>query len=442
VALDVSPNLRVLLFTFAVSLVTVLFFGVVPAIRASRVELVPILKDSTLNRRTFGRGPSLRSVLVVTQVTLSLVLLAGAGLFLRSLWNLQSIDKGFSGDNVLSMSLNMELQGYQKDRGANFYRAALENLSSAPGVQSASLASALPVTAGGSRFQVGPNETQPAVNEPISVDIVSIAPRFFETTGLPLVLGRDFRANDTDKSANVIIVNETMAKKFWPQTDPVGHSFNDGHDTFEVVGVARDTKYRNLREASRMTMYQPLAQSYRPSMSLVVRSAGDPRQIASMVQSRLHSAEPALTIFNVKTLFEHVGGSLYVERMQSILLSLLGLLALLLTAIGIYGVVAYSVAQRTREVGIRMALGAQKRDVLRLVLMKGLALVFWGTAIGLLGFYWLSRLVATQLYGVKSNDPLTISVVVVVLAAVALMATYIPARRATKVDPMVALRYE
>lgn len=442
VAFDVSPNFRVLLFTFLVSLVTVLLFGVIPSIRGSRVDLVPILKDSTLNSRTFRRGPSLRSVLVVTQVTLSLVLLAGAGLFLRSLWKLQAIDKGFSGDHVLSMSINMELQGFQKDRGANFYSAALENLAAAPGVLSASLTSALPVTAGGSRFQVGPNETKPAVDEPISVDVVSAAPRFFETTGLPLLIGRDFRSIDTDKSAKVIIINETMARKFWPQTDPVGHSFNDGQDTFEVVGVARDTKYRNLRETPRMTMYQPLAQGYRSSMSLVVRTAGEPRQIASLVQSRLHTVEPALTIFDSRTLLEHVGGSLYVERMQSTLLSILGLLALVLTAIGIYGVVAYSVSQRTREVGIRMALGAQKRDVLKLVLMKGLALVVWGTAIGLLGFYWLSRLVSGQLYEVGPYDPLTLTVVVLVLAAVALLATYIPARRATRVDPMVALRYE
>jgi putative ABC transport system permease protein len=233
-----------------------------------------------------------------------------------------------------------------------------------------------------------------------------------------------------------------MARKFWPQTDPVGQSFNDGHETFEVVGVARDTKYRNLRETSRMTMYTPLAQAYRPSMTLVVRTAGDPRQIVPVVQSRLHTVEPALTIFNVTTLFEHVGRSLYVERMESMLLSLLGLLALVLTAIGIYGVVAYSVAQRTREVGIRMALGAQKRDVLKLVLMKGLALVVWGTAIGLLVFYWLARVVSSQLYEVSAYDPATIASVVVLLGAVALLATYIPARRATKVDPLVALRYE
>ena len=441
-ALDVSPNSRVLLFTSVVSVLTVLLFGVVPALNASRVDLVPILKDSTMTTPAFRRGPSLHSLLVVTQVTLSLVLLAGAGLFLRSLWKLQAIDKGFTGDNVVAMSLNMELQGYEPKRGAAFYRAALENLPSVPGVQSISLASALPVSAGGSRMSGPPNTTKPAVNEPFSIDIVSVAPRFFETSGLPMLRGRDFGSLDTDNAAQVIIVNETMARKFWPGSDPVGQSFYDGHDTYQVVGVARDTKYRNLREAPRTTMYQPLSQSYRPSMNLLVRTAAEPTSVVPALQARLHELEPAITIFNVRTLSEHVGSSLYVERMESTLLVFFGLLALGLTAVGIYGVVAYSVAQRTREVGIRMALGAQRGDVLKLILMKGLALIAWGTALGLIGCYWLSRLVSSQLYGVTPYDPLSFATAAVVLVGVAMLASYIPARRATKVDPLVALRYE
>ena len=441
-AIDASPNMRVMLFTVVVSMLTVLLFGIIPALRASKLDLVPILKDSTTTTPVYRRGPSLHSLLVVTQVTLSLVLLAGAGLFLRSLWKLQAIDKGFKGDNVLAMSLNMELQGYDRVRGASFYPAVLENLSSLPGVQSVSLASALPVTAGGSRVQLSANETRPAVNEEISMDIVSISPRFFETTGLPLLRGRDFRRIDNEKSTQVMIVNETMAKKFWPDSDPVGRTFNDGQTTFEVIGVARDTKYRNLREAPRMTFYQPLAQSYRPSMNLLVRTAGEPSQIMPSVRARLKTIEPALTVFNIRTLFEHVGGSLYVERMESLLLTVFGALALTLTAIGIYGVVTYSVAQRTREVGIRMALGAQKKDVLKMVLAQGVALVAWGAVIGLIACYWLSRLVSSQLYGVSAYDPATLISVVVVLIVVALLATYIPARRATKVDPLVALRYE
>ena len=442
ITLEVSPNARVLLFTLLISIVTVLLFGVIPALRASRVDLVPILKDSTSTTPAFRRGPSLHSLLVVTQVTLSLVLLAGAGLFLRSLWKLQGIEKGFTGDNVLAMSLNMGLQGYDEKRGEQFYSAALDNLSSMPGVQSVSLASALPVTLGGSRMDLAANTTKPAIDAKVAIEIISVAPRFFETTGLPLLRGRDFRGIDRDKSAQVIIINETMAKNFWPQADPLGQSFSDGQTAFEVVGVARDTKYRNLREAPRNTLYQSLAQSYRPNMNLLIRTAGDPAGVLPVIQNQLHAIEPALAVYNIRTISEHIGRSLYIERMESTLLAFFGLLALTLTAVGIYGVVAYSVAQRTREVGIRMALGAQKKDVLKLILMKGLVLVAWGTALGLIGCYWLSRLVANRLYGVSVNDPATLAIVAALLAAVALLATYIPARRATKVDPLVALRYE
>ncbi|MGI8732773.1 MAG: ABC transporter permease [Pyrinomonadaceae bacterium] len=441
-SLEITPNARVLVFTLAASVATVLLFGVVPALKASRVDLVPTLKDSHATTTVFRRGPSLQSLLVITQVALSLVLLAGAGLFVRSLWKLQGIDKGFTGGNVMAFSLNMGLQGYDKDRGANFYVAALEDLSSLPGIESVTLASALPATAGGSRMQLGPNDTKPAVNEKVSIDIVTVAPRFFETTGLALLQGRDFRRIDNEESAKVMIVNETMARKFWPQADPVGQSFSDGQDTYEVVGVARDTKYRNLRETPRMTMYQPLTQAYVPTMNLLIRTAAEPSTFVALVQNRLHSIEPAITIYNVRTLLEHVGRSLYVERMESIILGLLGLLALILTSIGVYGVVAYSVAQRTREIGIRMALGAQRKDVFKLVLRKGLVLVASGSAFGLVGCYWLSRLVSNQLYGVSPNDPATLVSVAVLLAAVALLASYIPARRATKVDPLVALRYE
>jgi len=442
VALDVSPNARILLFTLAASVFTVLLFGVLPALRASRVDLVPVLKDGTSGTPVFRRGPSLHSLMVVTQVTLSLILLAAGGLFLRSLWKLQAIEKGFTGENVLAMSLNMGLQGYDAKRGAQFYTAALDRLSSAPGVQSVTLASALPVSIGGSRMDLAPNSTKPALDTKVAIEIITTGPRFFETTGLPLLKGREFRNIDAEKSTKVIVVNETMAKKFWPDRDPLGQNFNDGATTYEVVGVARDTKYRNLREAPRNTMYQPLAQSYRSSMTLLVRSAGDPASVVPAIQNELRALEPALTIFNVRTLLEHVGRSLYVERMETIIFGLLGLLALVLTAIGVYGVVAYSVAQRTRELGIRMALGAQKMDVLRLILVKGLVLVAWGAGIGLMASYWLSRLIANQLYGVSPSDPVTLISVAVLLAAVALLASYIPARRATKVDPLVALRYE
>ena len=440
--LDLSLNRRVLLFNLGVSVLTVFLFGVVPALKASRLDLVPILKDSNpFTSRKRGR-PTVHGVLVVTQVTLALVLLAGAGLFLRSLRNLRSIDKGFKGDNVFAVSLDMELQGYDKSRGRNFYAGVLENISTLPGVQSVSLASALPVTAGGMRLQRPENGTNPAVNEPISIDIVRVAPRFFETIGLPLLRGRDFQNLDTEKSIPTTIVNEAMARKFWPGTDPVGRTFSDGDKTFEIIGVARDTKYRNLREAPRMTMYRPLAQFYTSSVNVLVRTANDTATMTPAIQNRLRSLDPAIVVFNIRTLSEHVERSLYAERMLSSLLTIFGLLALTLTAVGIYGVIAFSVAQRTREVGIRIALGARKWDVLKLILIRGFVLTAWGSVLGLIGSYWLSRLVSNQLYGVNAHDPATLATVIGLLIVVALMASYIPARRATKVDPLVALRYE
>ncbi len=439
--LDVSLNSRVLIFNLAVSVLTVLWFGLAPALKATRFDLVPVLKDAT-NMSGRRRRPSAHSVLVVTQVTLALVLLASAGLFLQSVGNLRAIDKGFSGDKVLAMSLDMELQGYDKNRGKNFYAGVLDNVSTLPGVQSVTLASTLPVTAGGMRMQRPENFTKPAVNERISIDVVRIAPRFFETIGLPLLRGRDFRALDTEKSTPTIIVNEAMAQKFWPGADPVGRAFNDGDTTFEVVGVARDTKYRDLRERSRMTMYRPLTQFYSSGVNLLVRTTSDPTPLAPTIQNRLRLLEPALAVFNIRTLSEHVDRSLYAERMESLLLSVFSVLALVLTAVGIYGVIAFTVAQRTREVGIRMALGAQKKDVLKLILIRGMVLAAWGTGMGLIGCYWLSRLVSNQLYGVSAHDPATLVTVAALLIVVALSASYIPARRATKVDPLVALRYE
>jgi predicted permease len=421
----------------------VVLFGVVPALKASRLDLVSALKNSSQpNTRRRRRLPSAHSILVVTQVTLSLVLLVGAGLFVRSLRNLRSIDKGFQNDNVLAMSLDMELQGFDKARGQNFYARALERLSSLPGVQSVSMASALPVSAGGARLQRPAGLTRPAVNEPISIDIVRVAPRFLETIGLPLVRGRDFQVLDTEKSTPAMIVNETMAAKFWPGENPLGHTFYDGNTTLEVIGVARDTKYRSLRESPRMTMYRPLAQFYSSNINLLVRTGSDQAAMLPAIQNALRSFEPAIAVFNVRTLSEHLDRSLYVERMQSFLLSLFGVLALLLTAIGIYGVIAFTVSQRTREVGIRMALGAQKRDVLKLILTRGLLLAAWGTGVGLVGCFWLGRLLSNQLYGITAYDPVTLVVVSLMLVVIVLFASYIPARRATKVDPLVALRYE
>jgi putative ABC transport system permease protein len=440
--LDNSLNWRVLVFTLAVTLVAALLSGLIPAFRATRVELAMTLKDGAVSSSFSTRMFSLRDMLVVAQVALSIIMLFGAGLFLRSLWKLRSIDVGFSGERVLALSLDLRLQGYSQAQGKNFYNAALEKLAAAPGVQAVSLASALPVTAGGSRLQRPPNLTRPPAPEGISIDIVTVTPRFFETLELPLLRGRDFRSLDSETSGRVIIVNETMAQKFWPNTDPVGQYFYDGSDNFEVIGVARATKYRDLREEPRMTMYQPLAQEYSPGMNLLARTALSPTAMNATIRAQLGSLDPALPVFGFRTLPEHIGRSLYVERMQSVLLSLFGLLALALTAVGLYGVMSYTITQRTREIGIRMALGAQRDAVLRLVIGQGMRLTLMGMVIGAGAAAASARLIESRLYNVKTADPITFAVTVLLLIAGALLACWVPARRATKVDPLVALRSE
>jgi predicted permease len=433
---------RVLGFTLTVCLATAILFGIMPAFRASRVDVVPVLKDAAGTASRRGRLPSMRDLLVVGQVTLAVVLLVGAGLFLQSLMRLQGVDMGFRAEQVLAMSLDLELQGYDAARGHEFYAKLGERVSAIPGVRTVSLASALPATAGGRRMQSPPNFTRPPVNEPISIDIVTVTPRFFETLGLPLQRGRDFRAHDAGSAAPVIIVNGTMATKFWPGGDPVGQTFFDGGRTFEVVGVAKNTKYRNLRESPRMTMYMPLAQSYRQSMNLLVQTSDEPGNLAPVVRQQVRALDSNLPVFAIRTLPEHISQSLFLERMQGIFLGVFGSLALVLAAVGLYGVMAYTVARRTRELGIRMALGAQRNDVLRLVVGHGLRLVVAGVLLGVMGALALTRVVQSLLYGVSASDPATIAAAALALVGVALAACLVPARRATRVDPMVALRYE
>jgi len=440
--LDLSLNVRAFAFALAVSLVTALFLGVVTAWCACRVDLVPVLKEGAETVRPLRRWISLRNILVSGQIAMSLILLMGMGLFLRSLSKLQSIDVGFSGRQVLVLSLDLEEQRYTPERGKSFYADAMERISALPGVKSASLASSVPVTAGGRRMDLPPNFTNPPINEPTRIDMISVAPRFFETIGLPLLRGRDFGPLDSEKAPNTIIVNETMARIYWLDSDPIGRRLLIGKSAFEVVAVARDTKYRELRETARATMYTPLAQSYRPRMNVLVRTARPPMDLAPIVREQLRALDSTLPAFDIRTLSEHVGRSLYIERIQSLLTSALGLLGLLLTSIGVYGMVAHTVAQRTHEIGIRMALGAQAGAVRTLMLRRSLYATLGGMVVGLLASFSLARLVENQLYAISATDPLTMVAVTLLLVVVALVASYLPARRAAKVDPVVALRYE
>jgi predicted permease len=368
------------------------------------------------------------------------VLVVGAGLFLRSLGKLRSIDPSLVTDRVVAAQMNLTLRGYDEARGGQFYTRVLEAVRAIPGVQAATLSSALPVTNGGIRENLRAGATIPKVDAPVEFDIVLVSPGYFATFGVPLVAGRDFSSTDS-REAPVAIVNESMRRTFWPGANPVGSIFSDGAPKpYTVVGVARDTKYRSLREKPRMVLYLPIGQSYSSSANLVVRTALPASQVVEAMRAQVRAIDPALPLYNVRTLAEHVNRSLYVDRLRASLIGTLALLALALAAVGIYAVLSYTIAERTREVGVRLALGAQPAAVLRMLLGAGARIAILGIMFGVALSVSLARLVAAQLYGVSAVDPVTLAGACAVLLFVALAASFVPAWRATRIDPIAALR--
>jgi len=444
--LDVSPDGRVLAYTLLLSLLTGVVFGLVPALQASKPDLVSALKDETvvLARR---RRVTLRNLLVVGQVAVSLLLLVCAGLFLRNLRNTHHADPGFSVENGFVMSFDLGLANYKAAQGRIFHEQLLERVRALPEVRSASLAEFVPL--GGAR-NVSPLyiEGEPAEATRLDLDSLlshnTVGLDYFKTMDIPLVRGRDFNSQDTKTSPPVIIINETLARRIAPDGNPVGKRLrNDSKGEFiEVIGVAHDIKYQQLAEKPLFFGYLPLAQRYRSYMTLHVRTAGDPGGVMNQLRAEVQTLDRNLPLTNVKTFAEHMREPLAPAQLLAQLSGAFGMLALLLAAVGIYGVMAYLVSRRTREIGIRMALGARRVDVLRLVLFEGLSLVAIGITVGLSASFAATRVLASVLYGVSPTDPWTFAGVSLVLALVTLLACYVPARRATKVDPMVALRYE
>jgi predicted permease len=446
--IDVNVDARVMAFTLAASVLTALLFGLMPALQSARADLVPALKDAgAVAGRTRTR---LRSALVVAQVMLSLVVLVAAGLVVRALGKLQTVSPGFEVEHGLVASFDLGLQNYDEARGQDFERRLVERVRALPGVKAASLTDLMPLSLNYSSSDVHVEGQQlgRGANAPISM-VATVEQDYFKAMNIPLVSGRAFSEADKEDSTKVVIVNETLARRFFPGEDPaqgaIGRRISFQSDTgpwLEIAGVARDGKYWTLGEAPQLFVYSPLSQSYSQTATLVVRSEGDPRSLANSIRAEVAQLDPALPLFDVKTMEEHMGVSLFPARVAASLLGGFGLLALLLAAMGVYGVVSYSVAQRTREIGIRLALGARARDVLRLVAGRGMLLVGAGLAAGLAVALMLTHFMEGVLYGVSATDALTFTLVVLTLAAVALLACLVPARRATKVDPMVALRHE
>jgi putative ABC transport system permease protein len=454
--LDYRLDGRVLAFTFVLSIVTGAIFGLAPALQASRPDLVPALKDEASAAAQGRRRFNLRNTLVVAQVALSLVLLIGAGLFLRSLNNAQSIDPGFAADKILDAQLNINLLRYTKTQGQQFYAQVIERIEALPGVESASLARIVPMS-GGARTasfiiqgQEGPDtvDRSEGTGLPDNAFIVNqnvVGLNYFATMGIPMLQGRDFSAHDSDKAPPAVIINSTFASRYFADESPLGKrmSFRGANGPWtEVVGVVRDSKYRTLGENPRPSVYVPLSQNHETGMTLHVRASGNPLDIASPVRREIQTLDSNLAVTDVQTLSSVVAASLFAARIGAVLLAVFGSLALVLAGIGLYGVMSYTVSRRTHEIGIRMALGAAKGNVLRLVLKEGLMLAAGGVGAGLIVAAAVTRLLASFLFGVHALDVATFAAIPFVLVVVALLASYLPARRAAKVDPMIALRYE
>jgi predicted permease len=453
---DLKLDWRVLGFTAAVAFCTSILFGLIPALRATKIDLTPALKENS--RGSTGALSSLGKSLVVAQVAVSLLLLVGAGLFLRTLRNLQHIDLGFNAENVLLFRADPRLNGYGNERIARLYQQMIESIEAVPGVRSATI-SRHPLLSGSSANGPAHAEGRAHLTEADRyVYQQRVRWNFFETMEIPLLAGRQLRPQDDERAPKVAIINQTMARRFFGDENPIGKRFGFGRiensGQIEIVGVVKDAKYTGQREEIPSTAYLPYTQQSLGQMNFEVRTAGDPDQMITSIRTAVRRVDPNLPLFDLKTQSEQAEAALAQELLFAWLTGFFGLLALLLASIGLYGVMAYAVAQRTHELAIRMALGASPANILRRVIGQGMLLAVTGIAIGTAAALALTRLIASNaafeltrfisdfLYGVRAADPLTFVAVASLLALVALVACWVPARRATKVDPIVALRSE
>jgi len=443
---DLTPDWRVLTFTLVLTLVTGIIFGLLPALQSSRLDLASVLKGLPPAVASRVGRFRLLDALVVVQVALSAVLLVCAGLFLRSFVEARRIDVGFTTRNALLASIDVGLQGYEEAQGRQFYRDLLQRLRSAPGVEAATLAHYVPldfVVARGEIYIDGREVTAGPPRVGVGWSIVDHA--YFDVMGIPLVQGRGFTPADEAAAEPVAIVNETMAKRYWPNQQIVGRTLRIGTPdapAVRVVGVAKDGKYRLLGETPRAFMYLPLAQQYSADVQIVLRTAGDPESVANTLQREVRALDPSLPVYGIRTLDQLLGGrAMLGPRMALLFTGVLGALGLSLAVIGLYGVIAYAVNRRMRELGIRVALGAPPEHVVRLVVRRGLWLAGLGLLIGGLAAFALQSVLTNLLY-VSPTDRWTLAGVALVLVSVTLLASYVPARRAARVNPTITLRSE
>ena len=450
-AQSVSIDARVLLFTLGVSILTGLVFGLAPAVQSSNFNLNESLKEGGRDSSVGARGSRLRGILVVTEVAVSLLLLIGAGLLINSFLRLRSVDPGFKAENLLTMKVVLPRAKYatHQQRSA-FYADLVRRVESLPGVTSAGVTTNLPLYRQGNSITVNfAGRPEPPPGQKPAVVTRVISPNYFSTMNIPLLSGRNVNDQDREDGPAVAVINETMARRFWPNQEPVGQRFTPGPVSgppeawIAVVGVVKDVRQFELIAEPKPQMYLHYQQVgfFEPN-DLVVKTAVDPLSLAGSVRKAVWDIDKDQPVSNIKTMDEILSTSIEKQRFTMLLLGIFAGVALLLAAVGIYGVMSYTLAQRTHEIGIRMALGAQRSHVLKLAVGQGLKLVLVGVAIGLIAAFGLTRLMTSLLFGVRPTDPATLVIISAILISVALLASYIPARRATKVDPLVALRYE
>jgi predicted permease len=458
--ISTAPDLRILAFTLVVTVVTGVIFGLAPALQSTRPDVGRTLKDQAGAAVGGGHG-RLRNALVVTQVALSLLLLIGAGLFLRSLKNLSSLGTGFPAERLVGFNIDPSLNGYTPQQLNTFYQQLTDNLGAIPGVKSVAVASMRimendewdsGLTAEGYSPTKPDDHPQAYMNQ--------IGPGYFATLGVPIVAGRDFRLTDNrvvkragatdefDTTPTTVIINEKFAQRFFAGRNPVGMHLGFGtdpgtHTDMEIIGVVKDIKYTNLRDEIPIQAYVPYMNSpYLGGMTIYARTAGEPNQLMSSVRAKMRELDSNVPIYAMRTMDEQISNSLSTERMIASLSTVFGFVATVLAIIGLYGVMSYSVAQRTREIGIRMALGAEQGKVIGMVMREVVMLIAIGVAVGVPAALVLTRVVKSQLYGLEAHDPWTLGLATALLAMVACAAGYVPALRASRVDPMKALRYE
>jgi putative ABC transport system permease protein len=449
---EISTDAPVLAFTLAASVFTGVLFGLAPALQTSNPTLTETLKEGERNSSPGHNRTG--KILVIAEVALTLILLVGAGLFVKSFWRLMNVDPGFNPQNLLAMQISVNAGTDEGPRVANFLDQLQQRIKQTPGVQSVAISNGLPFE--GANQPAFVIEGQPPAEpgkEPNGI-LYIVSPDYLETLQITVLRGRSFTTHDTPSTTPIALIDEVFARQYFPNQDPLGKRLRQAGsntDYREIVGIVRHVEHTNLegQSAERGEIYTPFNQiaverlpRFVRRVNLLVRTTVDPLSLAQPVRNQIAALDKDQAVFNVRTMEEALSRSVAARRFSMILLSVFAMLALILAAVGIYGVISYSVAQRTREVGIRMALGAQTTDVLKLVVRDGLKLVVIGVVVGLVGAFMLSRLLTTLLFGVTPTDAITYVTVALGLIGVALAACYIPARRAAKVDPLVALRFE